>query len=137
MESWTQRSYVGRDRRCRTGGPDGLSRLMLAEMEFLPLRRFGLSLKARLSDPHRSVHCGKDILMAATPIPRTRLNDPAVLFTEDIMDDPEAAPQLSDPERVPVLEIHLRGTTQGAPDIVTLRTEAHITGWREKYRERE
>lgn len=69
--------------------------------------------------------------MVAIPVPKTSMNNPVVLFNEDIMADPNIAPELNDPFRSPVLKLFLRGTTHGKPDIVTERTEAYITGWRE------
>jgi len=65
--------------------------------------------------------------------PRTMLNNPDVLFTDDIirMGDAEI-PALEHEDKVPQLKIFLRGETglEGrTPDIVTERTEAYIVGW--------
>lgn len=67
-------------------------------------------------------HLPKTILSA--------LNDPDVMFAEDVMEDPDVAPELAGPDKAPVLHIFRRGEgTLGTPDIVTRRTEAYIVGW--------
>lgn len=70
--------------------------------------------------------------MVATPTPKTSISNPTIMFNQDIIADEMVIPALDDPTRVAVLEIHLRGTTQGTPDIVTARTEAYIVRWRDK-----
>ncbi len=69
--------------------------------------------------------------MAIAPIPTT-LNDPDVMFTEDIIADDTPIPAMEDPHRVPVLRVYARGKGNSIPDIVTRRTEAYIISWREK-----
>ena len=70
--------------------------------------------------------------MAAIISPPTSLNDPDVMFTEDILADPSAAPQLFDNPLVPKLRIYTRGEGPGNPDIVTERTEAYILSWEKR-----
>ena len=67
--------------------------------------------------------------MAAIAHPPTLLNDPDVMFTEDVVADPTVAPQLFDEARVPKLRVYARGEGPGNPDIVTARTEAYILSW--------
>ncbi len=69
--------------------------------------------------------------MAATIPPATSLNDPDIMFTEDIIADPSVAPQIFDDRRTPKLRIYARGQGPGNPDIVTERTEAYILSWEE------
>lgn len=71
--------------------------------------------------------------MVANP-PRTILSalaDPDVMFSQDVMEDPDVAPELAEPNgKAPVLRIYRRGEGPfGKPDIVTRRTEAYIVGW--------
>jgi len=67
--------------------------------------------------------------MVAIKNPETRLNDPTVMFIQDIVEMVEPIPELERKDKSPILEIFLRGTTKGTPDIVTERTEAYIRGW--------
>ncbi|MBA3378835.1 MAG: hypothetical protein H0T93_08120 [Chloroflexia bacterium] len=69
--------------------------------------------------------------MAATIPPATSLNDPNLMFTEDILADPSVAPQIFESSRTPNLRIYARGQGPGNPDIVTERTEAYILSWEE------
>lgn len=69
--------------------------------------------------------------MAATIPPATSLNDPDIMFTEDIMADPGVAPQIFDDARTSNLRIYAHGQGPGNPDIVTARTEAYILSWEE------
>lgn len=69
--------------------------------------------------------------MAATIPPATSLNDPDIMFTEDIIADPSVAPQIFDDPRTPKLRIYAHGKGPGNPDIVTERTEAYILSWEE------
>ena len=71
--------------------------------------------------------------MVTVPLaPPTVLDDPNVMFTQDLIADEPVIPALEDPHRVPRLKIYARGTTSGTPDIVTARTEAYIVGWSER-----
>lgn len=55
------------------------------------------------------------------------------MFIEDIIADPTLAPQLSDPEHVPHIEVFYKGTfPDRKPDISTPRTDVYITGWTAK-----
>lgn len=69
--------------------------------------------------------------MASTSPTKTLLNDPDLMFTEDIRAEPEIAPQLWENRRIPKLRIYARGQGPGNPDIVTPRTEAYILSWSE------
>jgi len=69
--------------------------------------------------------------MATNPVPSPATENPLVMFNEDIIAADVAVPELENPRRWPVLDIYLRGTTAGTPDIVTARTEAYIVGWRD------
>lgn len=51
-------------------------------------------------------------VMAATIHPATSLNDPDIIFTEDIMVDAGVAPQIFDDPRTPNLRIYARGKAQ-------------------------
>ncbi|MGC4108144.1 MAG: hypothetical protein QM753_17610 [Thermomicrobiales bacterium] len=59
------------------------------------------------------------------------LADPGVMFSQDVMEDPDVAPELAHPDnKTPILRIYRRGEGPlGEPDIVTRRTEAYIIGW--------
>ena len=70
--------------------------------------------------------------MATTYPPKNSLNNPNVMFTEDIIADPSVAPQIFDSERTPNLRIYARGEGPGDPDIVTERTEAYILSWEKR-----
>lgn len=61
------------------------------------------------------------------------LNDPDVMFAQDVMEDPDVAPELAAPDgKAPILRIFRRGEGPfGTPHIVTRRTEAYIVGWDE------
>jgi len=51
------------------------------------------------------------------------------MFVEDLMENPGLAPQLSDPDRIPHIGAHYKGTfPDRAPDISTPRTDVYITG---------
>jgi hypothetical protein len=67
--------------------------------------------------------------MATTVPPTTSLNDPDVMFTEDVLADPTVAPQLFDSTSVPKIRVYARGKGPGNPDIVTERTEAYVLSW--------
>ncbi|MBA3378831.1 MAG: hypothetical protein H0T93_08100 [Chloroflexia bacterium] len=67
--------------------------------------------------------------MVVTIPPTTSLNDPDVMFTEDILAEPGTAPQLFDNPLTPTLRVYARGQGPGNPDIVTERTEAYILSW--------
>lgn len=69
--------------------------------------------------------------MATVATPTTSLNDPDVMFTEDLLADPSAAPQLFDNPLTPTLRVYARGEGPGNPDIVTERTEVYILSWDE------
>lgn len=58
------------------------------------------------------------------------LDDPDIMFVEDIIADPSLGPQLSDPERIPHIEAYYKGTfPDRTPDFTTPRTDVYITGW--------
>lgn len=63
--------------------------------------------------------------------PAISLNDPNLMFTEDLMADPGVAPQIFGDPRTPKLRIYARGEGPGNPDIMMERTEAHILSWEE------
>jgi len=55
------------------------------------------------------------------------------VFVEDLIANPGIAPQLSDPHRIPAIEIYLKGTfPDRVPDISTPRTDVYITHWEDK-----
>ncbi len=55
------------------------------------------------------------------------------MFVEDIIEDPNLGPQLSDPDRVPHIEAYYKGTfPDRTPDISTPRTDVYIVGWEAK-----
>jgi len=61
---------------------------------------------------------------------KTRLLDPDIMFAEDIIADPELAPQLSEPHRIPAIKVYAKGTfPDRPPDISTPRTDVYILGW--------
>lgn len=70
--------------------------------------------------------------MAVISAIKTSLNNPNVMFTQDILADPSVAPQLFEEHRSPTIRIYARGEGPGNPDIVTPRTEAYIITWEEK-----
>lgn len=70
--------------------------------------------------------------MATSATIKTSLNNPNVMFTEDILADPSVAPQLFDNPRVPNLRVYAKGAGPGNPDIITDRTEVYILGWEDK-----
>ncbi len=54
-------------------------------------------------------------------------------FVEEIIADPDLAPQLSDPHRIPAIEVYAKGTfPDRTPDISTPRTDVYITHWEDK-----
>lgn len=64
---------------------------------------------------------------------KTIFLDPDYMFIQDIIADPELAPQLSDPHRTPAIEVYAKGTfPDRPPDISTPRTDVYITGWEGK-----
>ena len=69
--------------------------------------------------------------MAATTPPASSLNDPDIMFTEDIIADPGVAPKIFKDVRTPKLRIYARGAGLGNPDNVTERTEAYVLSWEE------
>ncbi len=59
--------------------------------------------------------------------------DPYHQFVQDIVADPNLAPQLSDPLRIPAIEVYAKGTfPDRPPDISTPRTDVYITYWEDK-----
>lgn len=55
------------------------------------------------------------------------------MFVEDIIADPDLAPQLSDPDRIPSIKAYAKGTfPDRPPDISTPRTDVYILGWEDK-----
>ena len=70
--------------------------------------------------------------MAATTHPPTLMNDPDVMFTEDLVADPAVAPQLFNATQAPRIRVYVRGEGPGSPDILTERTEAYILSWEPK-----
>jgi hypothetical protein len=61
---------------------------------------------------------------------RSVLQNPHNMFVEDVIADPDLAPQLSDPHRTPAIEIFFKGTfPDRVPDISTPRTDVYITHW--------
>jgi hypothetical protein len=74
--------------------------------------------------------------MSATYDPDTDLGPPITsldahaLFVEDLIYDERDFPQMRDPERIAVWEIHPKDHVDGrTPDIETKRTKAYIIGW--------
>jgi hypothetical protein len=64
---------------------------------------------------------------------RTALNDPDIMFSQDLMADPSLAPQLSDPHRIAAIKVYAKGTfPDRQPDISTPRTDVYITHWEDK-----
>ncbi len=64
---------------------------------------------------------------------KTRLLNPRLMFSQDLMANPDLAPQLSEPHRVPVIEIFAKGAfPDRKPDICTPRTDVYIVGWEAK-----
>ena len=63
----------------------------------------------------------------------TALNNPKTMFSQDLMANPGIAPQLSEPDRVPVIEVYAKGTfPDHTPDISTPRTDVYIVAWEAK-----
>lgn len=61
------------------------------------------------------------------------LLDPDIMFIQDIIAEPELAPQLSEPDRVPSIKVYAKGTfPDRKPDISTPRTDVYIVGWEDK-----
>ncbi len=59
--------------------------------------------------------------------------DPYCLFVQDIIADPDLAPQLSDPLRTPAIEVFAKGAfPDRKPNISTPRTDVYITHWEDK-----
>jgi len=55
------------------------------------------------------------------------------MFAEDIIADPELAPQLSEPHREPIIKAYAKGTfPDRKPDISTPRTDVRIVAWEDK-----
>ncbi len=64
---------------------------------------------------------------------KSDLPDPHTMFVEDIVADPSLAPQLSEPDRVPIIESYAKGTfPDRKPDISTPRTDVRIVAWEDK-----
>lgn len=62
----------------------------------------------------------------------TKLLDPHYLFMQDIIANPELAPQLSEPDRTPIIKAYTKGTFPARPpDISTPRTDVYILGLEE------
>lgn len=58
---------------------------------------------------------------------KTVFLDPDIMFSQDLMANPGLAPQLSKPDRVPVIEVYAKGTfPDRKPDISTPRTDDYI-----------
>ena len=65
--------------------------------------------------------------------PRSVLLDPDIMFSQDLMADPELAPQLNDPHRIASIKVYAKGTyPDRKPDISTPRTDVYIVGWEDK-----
>jgi len=80
----------------------------------------------------RAVACGSDGIMSKEPI-RANSREPYHQFIQDIIADPDLAPQLSDSDRVPAIEVYAKGTfPDRPPDISTPRTDVYIVGWEVK-----
>lgn len=59
---------------------------------------------------------------------KTKLLDPDIMFSQDIMAEP--APQLSEPDRIPIIKAYAKGTfPDREPDFTTRRTDVYILGW--------
>jgi hypothetical protein len=55
------------------------------------------------------------------------------LFSQDLMENPGIAPQLSDSHRVATIEIYAKGSfPDRLPDISTPHTDVYITRWEVK-----
>jgi hypothetical protein len=55
------------------------------------------------------------------------------MFSQDLMRNPDLAPQLSDPYRTAIIEIYAKGAfPDRPPDISTPRTDVYIVGWEDK-----
>lgn len=64
---------------------------------------------------------------------KTKPPDPHTMFVEDIIANPELAPQLSDPQRTPAIKAYAKGTfPDRKPDISTPRTDVYIVAWEDK-----
>ncbi len=69
----------------------------------------------------------------AESVPSTVFLDPDIMFAQDLMVDPDVAPQLSDPYRIASIKAYAKGTfPDRQPDIVTRRTDVYILGWEDK-----
>ena len=67
------------------------------------------------------------------PVVKSKPLSPMSMFSQDLMADPDLAPQLSDPDRVAVIEVYAKGAfPDRAPDIGTPRTDVSIVGWEDK-----
>ena len=67
------------------------------------------------------------------PAFKTKLLDPDIMFSQDLMADPTLAPQLTEPDRIARIKVYAKGTfTDRKPDISTPRTDVYILGWEDK-----
>lgn len=65
--------------------------------------------------------------------PKSVLLDPDIMFAQDLMADPNLAPQLSDPHRIASIKAYAKGTFPNRrPDISTPHTDVYITDWEDK-----
>ena len=54
----------------------------------------------------------------------SKREDPDHLFVQDIIANPDLAPQLSEPDRVPIIKAYIKGAfPDREPDISTPRTD--------------
>lgn len=61
------------------------------------------------------------------------LLDPDIMFAQDLMADPDIAPQLRDPLRIASIKAYAKGAfPDRPPDIATQRTDVYILGWEAK-----
>jgi len=71
-------------------------------------------------------------MMPEEPI-KANLRDSHHLFIQDIIADPDLAPQLSNPHRTPAIKVYAKGTfPDRPPDFTTRRTDVYILGWEVK-----